>query len=227
MEALGDDWWWLEVRGTTNNQPLGVVPCDADGDTTTLGDGSSVAFYMAHAQSETTALYRSSPIRTTSASVTRTADSAVVYDLSTSLSSQQWTLLVPVVIPEHTPSADLKLLSLYEDGAAGTDHVTAWVDTSGYLKLTSAMTGGSAGAVTVSKTISDGKLHWLSIHAKHGKLAAFVDHVNGNVDMDAGIAASINRLSIEPSGAWVGQVSTWRRWMDYQPRPLTQATVAS
>lgn len=165
--------------------------------------------------------YASSPIINDGAGmVTRTADAAGVKVLGAEMAWMEWTLLVPVIVPGHTPGSNLKLISVYKDGAAGTDHVSLWADTSKQALVTSAASGKSAGSATAAGSdICDGGLHWLSIHAKDGQVYCWVDSMFVGIDHDAGIAPDLDRVSIEPSGAWVGGIIMLPRCKRLQPRP--------
>lgn len=180
---------------------------------------SLLDFYWWCGSMEPSTYYCSSPIVTADTAVTRTADSPIIWILAPT-AERELTLLVPVLIPTHTPSGDLKLFSIYKDGAAGTDHITAWVDTAGKFKITSAHSGGASGALVVDKVISDGVLHWVSVHAKSGQLLGFVDSTFKAVDLGVTVAPDLDRLSYEPHGGWTGGCSWWRSFIHYMPRPL-------
>jgi len=202
--------------GNNNSYPI----------TDTYAGSSAAALDVTAAQIETGA-FPSSLIETAAAAVTRTADSAVVYTLGSEMAKREWTLLAPVLIPEHTPASDLKLLSVYKNGAAATDHVTLWADTSGYAKATSAASGGDAGEAVTSTIISDGDIHWVSIHVKHGQLYINVDNDKDVVvDNTASIAADLDRCSIEPSGAWVGGIGMVPQFIRAQGQGLLRMVKA-
>jgi hypothetical protein len=81
-EAWGDGWCrvWAVVPGNGGTSDLVVGFAEADGDRRFAGDGSTVTGYIANVQVEVGA-YPSSPIVTSGASVTRSAD-ALVYPYS-------------------------------------------------------------------------------------------------------------------------------------------------
>jgi hypothetical protein len=100
-----------------------------------------------------------------------------------------------------TPTANHHLFAIYLAGSAAADFLTVALESgSGHLLVTSAATGGNAGAIELATNFCDDLIHDLAVSWDKNKLAAWVDGVQSSVDTSCDFA-SMNTLDIGSDNA--------------------------
>lgn len=211
IEDYGGGWYRciLTFTGTVGDLLGGFV---AEGDADYLFDGlNQDSLYVWGSQLEA-GLYPSSQIINDGvADVIRTADSALIYDITGIVTRPRGLCMFPFRMPIHAPAADLDIVKLYLAATPAADYIKFSAEaTTGALKVTSARTGGATpGTVIRNTNICDGNVHWLSAEWDAGLFTCYVDGTQAATPAGAVDLPVPDRISCEPCGGWTGKVMVW------------------
>ena len=179
--------------------------------------GAPLSFYLWNASCTLGPDIAGSDIVTTTAAVTRAADS-LYYAAASNLGEGQGALLVDFYVPAaFTPTVNRYLISA-SIGASTADTVGIYVDTSGYVNGVSAITSGDAGAVQVATSVlAAAGSHRAVLSWQHNLLRLWVDGVKATDDTEVDIPASMTRINIGSDGVLATQAGPIRivRWKAY------------
>jgi hypothetical protein len=172
---------------------------NADQDLPYAGDGETANIFVWGAQSENND-YMTSPISTTTAVATRTAD-VLTYAASDGNiggvgSDLQGTVESKILIPDFTPSAFSKFLVTLSDGGSSTDYVgqylSAGADIGTYINIAGAQANVVANSNSSENVITKGRSTW-----KTDDVKTYVDGVLGGIpDTSASIPDEIDQIDI-------------------------------
>jgi len=226
----GNDWWliWMAYLADAGAQNYYAYICDSDDDWADFNafDGADQdSLYFRDSQIEV-GLFPSSRIVTTTGTVQRTADSAVVRETGLVDNTFEWAVQFPIIIPEHAPAADTLLLSLKDSSNPGTDFTNIYTQSAtGKVKVWNYVGGSGPAPVGSTANIADGNMHWITVSLRPGELAVWVDGVLEAIDTTVSAGDCYDQLSAHPSGAWTGGVeilphAVSRPWQPIQPQTL-------
>jgi len=173
-----------------------IYPAIDNGDNNYQGDGST-CFYVAYAglRIGTNLKEPSSPIVTTTATVTRAADTRYFKGDDGNLggvgSDKKGSLFLKSLIPgDITLGANLELAAINDGGDSG-DEILLYADTSGHVNATITASGGTPRTVSgPAVDITDGAQHKIQLTWQAGRAKIWVDNTGGTENTDV-VAADI------------------------------------
>jgi len=175
------NFWYLVWMGWTHpdagigiSRPVEVGVCDSDGDATFTGaDQDSIYCFNPMVFAGT---YPTSLIETVAASVVRTTDSSILYAGGSNIGgkdNQQGTIVFDILEPIHTPNAAINLWQM-SDGGSSADMLKAYIDTDGYLNVTSRASAGTDGDIAFGSSICSDEKKRVQISWKPNYLATII-----------------------------------------------------
>jgi hypothetical protein len=159
----------------------------------------------------------SSPIVSAGAAAARAADS-LYYPALGNLGEGQGALRVDFYVPYGFTSTVNRFLASASIGASTADAVSLYVDTSGYVNGTTAITTGAAGAVQLATSVlAAAGSHRAVLSWRNNELRLWVDGVQATPDVTCAIPALLTRINIGSDGALANQSGQIRivRWRAY------------
>ena len=187
---------WIRVLGTAAAHTFDVYSANADTDNDFAGDGSTVNTWFGAVQVEL-GNYPTSRIPTTTAAVTRAADSTYYTLASGTISNTEGALYLRFLSPTYTPSAS-KYLATLSTGLS-TNTLSVFVDTNGRVNISSTSTGGTSQAGSVvegSGSRCDNLIHEVLVTWIINSLKLYVDGVLIGTDTTMDPPTGITRLTI-------------------------------
>lgn len=214
----GDGWYRCEVTFTTSGTSanMRIYLAEADNDVTFDGDGTS-GIYIWGAQFEAGSI--ATPyIQTTSATVTRSADSAVIFDLSSiGFNASEGAMIVSgVASAKPVGGSGSEIIAEFNDGTANERILLFRNGSTQVARMTVADGGANQAAFTISGLTIDPKSE--VCFAATWAANDFAASANGGVvSSDAsGSLPTVDRLSIGGAG-----FSTTSQWNGHIKRILT------
>lgn len=207
IEAIGNDWYRCIITATatsSGDEYLEIYAGEADQDYTFDGlDQDSFAVFGVQVEAGN---YPSSAIPTTTAAATRSADSCY-YSLSTNdVSNIEGAVYFEFYSPSFTPSSSHYLLGLSNAGSAA-DMISLFLDTSGFINVSTASTGGSAGSIVGSVSYCDNEKHTCLLTYRKNELRCFIDGAFIGSDTTFDVPKGISRLEVGQDYAAANQSS--------------------
>lgn len=195
----GNGWWRLWVSGnqpdTVNRGMYIYASSDGSGTGTSFDGLNQDSFYIFGAQFEL-GNYPSSYIPTTTAAVTRVADSPDRYSGSANFGVGKGSFQFKFLAPSYTPNASRYLLTCYKAGSSATNYITVYLDTSGYVNVASAASGGSAGVCQKATNYCDNVIHTITCSWQTNNLRLWVDGLAATPDTTCDFATDMDTVDI-------------------------------
>lgn len=186
----------IKVDGTAAAHTIGLYAASANGGQSFAGDATTVNLWAGKVQ-VTINDYPSSRVNTTTAAVTRAADSPLRYAGAAHFGSGQGSLFLRFLSPTFAPGRNHYLATAYLAGSAATEYITIALESAtGHLLVTSASAGLSAGSIELATNFCDNAIHTLALAWSANNLRAWVDGVMSSVDSDVGIPPALDTLDI-------------------------------
>ena len=190
----------VKLATTAIGHIVRVAPAAADGVPNFTGDASTPNAWLGKVQFEA-GDYPSSMIPTTTAAVTRAADTPHRYSGAAHFGAGMGSLFLRFLSPTFTPGRSHYLCTLYKAGAASTDYISLYLDTSGRLNVASAATGGAAGAVQLAGNLCDNLIHDVVLSWSKNSLRLWADRVEATPDVACDFAADMDTVDIGADNA--------------------------
>lgn len=168
---------------------LYLYSAEADEDTTFQSDGVTVDTWWFGAELKPGVVPDSYIGPTTTAVVTRAADTYIHKLDDGALVDGKGTIQFDLLIGDHTPVAAIEVMEL-SDGGDGANSILFEVDTDGTVKATMDASGGTTRTATVAGDCADRKWHRIHLQWQVGQLVIRRDGVPGT-NISAVVAADI------------------------------------
>lgn len=163
-----------------------------DGDATAYPNG--VYFWGMMASKNPTIEYLTSYIKTTSAAVTRSADSSVAYSAALNIGGEDLksgTIVIDTLYPVFTPNVNIDLFRI-SDGGSANDQILFRIGTDGKINAITAASGGNPGAMVSASTICDNSIKRLLLSLRQNNMRLdVVDKKTGAIESSTDIQADL------------------------------------
>lgn len=185
---------WIITDSTGYNR-FDVYAAASDGVSDFAGDSAAVNIHagccMVHAGT-----HPASYVKTNSGGVVKAAD-VLTYAIveGSDIGAGQGTVRFRFLAPSFTPAASHYLLSL-SDGGAAADMIGVYLDTSGYLNVESAASGGNAGACQIATNFCDNYIHEVMLSWQKDRMVLWCDGVPSAVDTSVDIPNDLDTLHV-------------------------------
>ncbi|WP_434033603.1 phage head spike fiber domain-containing protein [Cupriavidus sp. a3] len=221
VRDAGNGWWWVATTVTTTASGTSLAPSayavQTMGTSTYTGDGAS-GIYVWGAQLEAGA-FPTSHIPTTTATVTRAAESALITDLTKiGLNPQAGTIYAEFVAPNMAAAANQSIFAL-SDGTTA-NRIQPFINAG---VLTTRVTTGGAAADFSGAISGASQVHKLAIGCAAGTAALSVD---GGAAAQTSPTAfpSVTKLCLGSGADGISAfLNGYLRALRYYPRKLSNA----
>jgi hypothetical protein len=219
IEPWGNGWFrcGLSFTGTAADHTILMQYAEDDNDTVFSGNGAETDGYLWGAQLESHD-YMSSYIPTTSAAVTRSADSLRYKGDDGNISNNgKGTVLCNFLLPNFEQTANSRLYN-FSDGGTTTDQIDLQIRSLDRLDATFRTSGGNDGDATVTKEHSDNTIHSARLTWKTDDVNVYLDEANVETDSSVDTPDDLDRMEIgqrldstsQPNGI-ISEITIWKR----------------